>query len=103
MTPDFDKIQTGHVNSVRKTEKKQEKQNVEKQEKAFLPSYDEVSSDTGVIGRSTVKADNFETDMKKLKENPEVVNFRIQLIDILLKKGYSLEEAVYATHTEFDS
>lgn len=103
MTPDFDKIQAGHLNSVRKTERKQKEQNIKKQEEVSSPSYDEVQADTGVIGRSAVKVDNFDADIKKFMENPTAAKAKMSLVDILLEKGYSLEEAVYAIHTEFDS
>jgi len=103
MTPDFSKIQSNHVNNVSRTEKKQQVQDLDVNTQENLSAVEEITSDTGVVGRSTVKADNFETDMKKLKENPAKVDLKLQIIDILLKKGYSLEDAVYATHTEFDN
>lgn len=103
MTPDFDKIQAGLTNGLQKTTRaKKEEKVAEKQQDNGLSfkSIERKDMGTGVAGRSSVKMDNFETDMAKFNQNYQFVQATNKYIDSLLEQGYSLEEAINAVHSE---
>ena len=101
MTPDFDKIQPGMTNGLNKVTKKQqreEKQASGKSEVSFLGERTDMG--TGVAGRSSVKMDNFDTDMEKLMKNPALAKAANSYIDSLVKQGYNYIDAVNAVSSE---
>ena len=103
MAPDFDKIQAGMTNGLQKTTKtKKEEQTSKLQEEVGISFKNVERKDlgTGVAGKSSVKMDNFDTDMARFQNYPMVVEAANAYVDSLLAKGYSLEEAVSAVHNE---
>ena len=55
---------------------------------------------TGSAGRSSVKMDNFNTDMISFKAHYDFVQMTNNLIDSLVEQGYSLDEATCAVYNE---
>lgn len=95
MTPDFEKIQTGMVNGLNQTTRVNEEVKVKNEEaKPSFKSIEREDMETGVAGRSSVKMDNFETDMRRFNENPALCGVAMETVDQLCKKGYSYEEAI---------
>ena len=103
MAPDFDKIQAGMANGLNKTQKVKKEETAEVSQKESSQkglSFKKVDLGTGVAGKSSVKMDNFDTDMARFQNYPMVVEAANAYVDSLLAKGYSLEEAVSAVHNE---
>ena len=105
MTPDFDKIQAGINGSLKKTSKVQREeiaQNEQSEIKNGLSFRGTEKTDmgTGSAGRSSVKIDNFNTDMISFKSHYDFANMTNNLIDSLVEQGYSLDEATYAVYSE---
>ena len=101
MTPDFDKIQPGMTNGLNKVTKKQqreEKQASGKSEVSFLGERTDMG--TGVAGRSSVKMDNFDTDMDRFMKNPKFAKAFNLYVDSLVNKRYNYIDAVNAVSSE---
>ncbi len=102
MTPDFDKIQpsmTNGLNKVTKKQQREEKQASGKSEVSFSGT-ERTDMGTGVAGRSSVKMDNFDTDMEKLMKNPQLAKAFNSYVDSLVKQGYNYVGAVNAVSSE---
>ena len=105
MTPDFDKIQAGMNNGLKKTQKIQKDdtaQNTqpEVQNGLSFRGTEETDMGTGAAGRSSVKMDNFKTDMASFKAHYNFAQMTNNLIDSLVEQGYSLDEATCAVYNE---
>ena len=105
MTPDFDKIQAGMNNSLKKTSKIKKDdmaQNAQSEVKNGLSFRGTENTDmgTGAAGRSSIKMDNFNTDMVSFKAHYDFVQMTNNLIDSLVEQGYSLDEATCAVYNE---
>ena len=107
MTPDFDKIQAGMNNGLNKTSK------ISKEDEAIKTSSqsdvqnglsfrgtEKSDMGTGAAGRSSVKMDNFNTDMLTFKGHYDFAQMTNNLIDALVEQGYSLDEATNAVYNE---
>lgn len=101
MKPDFDKIQSGMVSGLSKASKKQDKENQTQSEinTAFKGS-EHVDMGTGVAGRSSVKMNNIDTDMRKFLKNPQFAHVANEYVERLIEKGYNYEDAIDAVWQE---
>ena len=103
MAPDFEKIQAGMNNGLKKTTKvnKEETAQAAQQEVQNGLSFrgaEKTDMGTGAAGRSSIKMDNFDTDMRKFKyPNAQVVN---TYIDALVRQGYDYGDAIVAVMNE---
>lgn len=105
MTPDFKKIQAGSNNSLNNTKKIDKEEAVqaaplEVQGGLSFRGAKETDMGTGAAGRSSVKLDNFNTDMLTFKGHYDFAQMTNNLIDSLVKQGYSLENAAYTVYNE---
>ncbi len=104
MTPDFDKIQAGMTSGLQKTTKANKKEDNNSNSQAgqglSFKSIERKDMGTGVAGRSSVRMDNFDTDMSKLEKNYQFAQATNDYIDELVRQGYSLEEATMAVYKE---
>ena len=105
MTPDFDKIQAGMANGLNKTTKiqKEEKAQNEQQEVQNGLSFrgaKKTDMGTGAAGRSSVKMDNLDTDMKKFKANYKFAEAVNTYVDSLVAQGYDYGDAIVAVMNE---
>ena len=104
MTPDFDKIQAGMTSGLQKTRKANKKEetsnNAQAEQGLSFRSIERKDMGTGVAGRSSVRMDNFDTDMSKLEKNYQFAKYTNDCIDSLVKQGFSLEEATMAVYKE---
>ena len=105
MTPDFDKIQAGMNNSLNKTSKIKKEDAVKNTQPEInnglsFRGSEKVDMGTGSAGRSSVKMDNFNTDMISFKAHYDFAQMTNNLIDSLVEQGYSLDEATCAVYNE---
>ena len=105
MTPDFDKIQAGMnsgLNNTKKIQKDETVQNVQPEVNngVSFRGTEKTDMGTGSAGRSSVKMDNFNTDMVSFKSHYNFVQMTNKLIDSLVEQGYSLDEATCAVYGE---
>ena len=101
MTPDFDKIQPNMINGLNKTTKAQreEKQAQVENDVAFK-GIERTDMGTGVAGRSSVKMDNIDTDMRKFFKNPQFAKAANKYVEHLVEQGYNYEDAIEAVWQE---
>ena len=100
MTADFDKkIQSGMVNGLKSTTKKQGVEQGSAGEAAFKGTQN-TDMGTGVAGRSSVNIDNFDTDMRKFLKSPKFAQAANKYVEHLVNQGYNYEDAVNAVFSE---
>ena len=105
MTPDFDKIQAGMSNGLNKTTKINKEDSVknvqaEIQNGLSFRGSDKIDMGIGAAGRSSVKIDNFDTDMRKFDGKYQYANALNTYIDNLVAQGYPYEDAIVAVMDE---
>ncbi|MBQ7450500.1 hypothetical protein IJS77_03710 [bacterium] len=105
MTPDFDKIQAGMNNGLKKTQKIQKEetaQSIQQEAQNGLSFRGAKKADmgTGAAGRSSVKMDNFDTDMRKFQSKYHYAHAVNTYIDALVAQGYDYGDAVVAVMNE---
>jgi len=99
MTPDLDKLQAGMLSSLNKT--KLNKKTDKKQLSDVEPrSMEHQEIEDNVVGRSAVKMDNFDSDMKMFKNNPAMCSLMLDMTDYLQKRGYTYEDAIQVVMSE---
>lgn len=103
MAPDFDKIQAGMSNGLSKTRKIKKDNSAEISASEVSDnnvSFKQIDMGTGVAGRSSVRMDNFDTDMARFDKNYRFAELTNKYIEALVRKGYSLEDATMAVYRE---
>ena len=102
MTSDFDKIKPGMINGLNKTtniQREEQKTQAEMSDTAFK-GIERTDMGTGVAGRSSVKMDNIDTDMRKFFKNPSFASAANKYVEHLVEQGYNYEKAIEAVWRE---
>ena len=104
MAPDFDKIQANMTSGLQKTQKTNQKEeqslNAQQEQGLTFRGAERTDLGMGVAGKSSIKIDNFDTDMTKFGKNYQFAQATNAYIDSLVAQGYSLDEAVSAVYGE---
>ena len=101
MTPDFDKIQPGMTNGLNKvTNNQREEKTAQAEHDVTFKGTERTDMGTGVAGRSSVKMDNIDTDMRKFFKSPRFAIAANKYVEHLVEQGYNYEDAIEAVWQE---
>lgn len=103
MEPEFKKFSPSYnkeLNSINPSMQKEERDVVACSEDVINSDIENFDMGTGVVGRSTIKIDSLDNDMRKLAKNPAFISVINEYVDKLCEQGYNLEDAINTVFSE---
>ena len=91
---------TNGLSKTQKLKKEEKTQDSVQKEGLSFRSIEREDMGTGVVGRSSVKVDNLDTDIARLKNNYDFAKYSNDIIDYLVNQGYNYDEVVSAVYDE---